>query len=365
MAKLRNILPLGVMTMALMGLSSLAASAQDYYDDDIYYSPSKAAEKQKKEAEKRAALEKAEAERFKADFTTVSPGTTMPRSVDVDTYNRNGGFLVPVEEGADSIADTDFSYTRRIERFHNPDVVTETGDTALIQYYYATQPANINVYVVDADPFYSLNPWAWRYGYPYAWGYNPYYYGWGYDPYWSFSWGWGPAWGWGPSWGWGGPAWYPGGWHHGPGWGGPAHAWRPTSPGASRPHRPSYAGGAAHNGNRRPGNGAYRPGNNAYTPAGTLRPGNSGRGRISTGTNVNNRYSPVKSNSSNSYTPSNSGRGRNNTSTNSSRSNYNSSNSYNSNSSFRSGGSGTHRSTGGGGFGGGFGGGGGGGRGRR
>lgn len=347
MAKLRNILLSGVMAMALTGLSSVAANAQDYYDDDIYYSPSKAAEKDKKEAEKRAALEKAEAERFKSGSTDAPVATAMPLAVDVDTYNRNGGFLVPVEDGADSIPDTDFSYTRRIERFHNPDVITETGDTALMQYYYATQPANINVYVVEPDPFYTLNPWLWRYGYPYAWGYNPYYYGWGYDPYWSFCWGWGPCWGWG------GPAWYPGGWHHGHGWGGPAYAWRPTSPGASRPHAPVYAGGAAYNGYR-------RSGNNAYTPAGTLRPGNSGRGRISTGTNVSNRYSPVKSNSSNSYSPSNSGRGRNNSSVNSSRSGYNSSHNYNSGSSFRSGSSGTHRSTGGGGFGGG-----GGGRGRR
>lgn len=370
MTKIKNFFKTRYLAASLLvAFVPCVASAQDYYDDDIYFSPSKAAQQKKKREAERAAREKAEAQRYMNDYTTVSAGSSMPLKVDVDSYNRNGSFLVSPEEGGDSIVSPDFAYTRRIERFHDPDVVTSTGDTALVQYYYATQatqPANINVYIVDNDPFYRPS-WAWRFGIsPYAWGYDPFYGGWGYDPYWSWSWGWGPSWswGWGPGWGWGGPAWYPGyypgGW--GPSWGGPVHAWRPTSPGASRPHRPSYAG-ASGSGSRRPGN-AYRPGS-SHTPSGSVRPGNSGRGRYINGVNTNqgnNRYTaPSHNSNNNNYTrPGNSGRGRSEYNSGSSRS-YNSG-SYNSSGSYRSGGSGTHRSGGGGGFGGG---GGGGSRGRR
>ena len=199
----------------LLGFASAmptALCAQDPYDD-LYYSPSKAA-KQKKEQEKKL-KEAIEAQTYNyttvptADYPaadTYSAGSSKPLNVDVDAYNRR--YASTTAAAADTAMQEEFAYTRRIERYHNPDVVTASGDTDLIEYYYNTPDrTDVNIYIVNQDP------WAWNTPWSY---YNPYYwgprwsFGWGYNPWFDYGWGWGcgwhdpwhyPAFGWGPSWG--------------------------------------------------------------------------------------------------------------------------------------------------------------------
>lgn len=328
--------------MAILASVASAAFAQDYYyDDDIYYDASKAKKEQKKQIKKQASDNTrssyivtgnaAVADYAPADSYSV-PASSL--NVDVDTYNRRGQFLVQDSVVAsDDNVGGDFAYTQRIKRFHNPDVVSGSGNEELKEVYsYAMQqPQNINVYVIDTDPWGIYGPsWSWRFGSPwylnswypsYGWGWNS----WAWDPYWS--WGWGPSWSWGPSWGWGhgwGPAW-------GPSWG-PSHAWRPTTPsGSSRPHNYVGSGSMA----------THRPGS-GYTPSATNRPGNMGRGRYGSGSSVTapsgrpGNYRPAGTGSGNnsgvnSSRPGNSGRGRS-TMNNSNNYNTNNRNSYNTNS---------------------------------
>lgn len=371
------------------------AVAQDY-DDDLYYSPSKAAEKKKKEEAARRAAQQAKAARsarqaqneqeYSGDYMSAdsyTPSVVRPLEMDVDTYNRR------TDSGQDSyqnISETpDFANTRRIERFHNPDVVVNTGDTALMQYYYsAPEKQDINVYVINSIdyPSWELNygypSWRWRFGRPYwslSWGYDPWFdYGWGYDPFWGPTWGWGPSWAWGPSWGWG--CTWPGHWHHNP-WH-PGHYpiygsnnWGYDRPGATRPHRPAYGTGTGSSSDRRPGynGGNYRP---STSGSGSYRPGNMGRPSYGNNSGSGNgNYRPSSPSGSGSdkgnYRPSNnSRRGRDNSSGTNNRSNnrssssdYNRSNSNwgNSGGSYRGSGSYGGGSRGGGSYGGGGGGG--------
>ena len=303
----------------------LFAGDDDFYDDDIYYSPSKAAERRAAERQRQDSIARSRNNNVYPEYSDAptarataqrAMAPARPLDIDEDTYNRRGNYNT-----SDSVSalreDDDFAYTRRIERYHNPEVVSGSKDEDL-RYYYAasSQPTDINVYIVDSDPW--ASPWSWRYGLPsYMWGpYSPYYSPyWGYGPGWSLSftpgWGWDFVWGWGNPWY--GPAWYPG-WGHGwcpghaPGWGGPSHAWRPSTPGASRPHRPVYSGAS---GNRHPGqNGnSYRPGNTpSIAPNGTVRPGSRGRYK-------NNQTAPVQ-NGGNKYRPSSSDNNYNNSGSN-------------------------------------------------
>ena len=183
----------------LLGFASAmptALCAQDPYDD-LYYSPSKAA-KQKKEQEKKL-KEAIEAQTYNyttvptADYPaadTYSAGSSKPLNVDVDAYNRR--YASTTAAAADTAMQEEFAYTRRIERYHNPDVVTASGDTDLIEYYYNTPDrTDVNIYIVNQDP------WAWNTPWSY---YNPYYwgprwsFGWGYNPWFDYGWGWGCGW---------------------------------------------------------------------------------------------------------------------------------------------------------------------------
>ena len=375
----------------------LSSVAQDY-DDDLYYSPKAAEKKKAEQAAKKAAEARAA---LRSEWTTVdypasdsySAQSTQPLNVDVDAYNRR-------TTGSQTTAGTapaqteDFSYTRRIERYHNPEVVAESGDDELIEYYYATSEASqpeINVYVInDLNPWYSWNYNPWRYGWnsPY-WNWN-WSWNWGWnDPWFNFSygwgpsWNWGPAWAWGPSWGWGawGPSWGPAwGWHpgHGPGHGpghAPAGGWATNSPGVSRPHGPSYGNGTI-SANRRPGNlghaaASVRPSAGQSSSAWDReRPGNMGRPTAT----VTNKRPGANGNvaaPSNGTRPSNTAsrgvRNGNGSSNNNNSSNYRQqSTPSRSTSSFgNGGGGGSFRSSGGGGGSRSTGGGGGGGRGRR
>ncbi len=348
-------------------LTFVAAVAQNPYDD-LYYSPSKAAkEKQKKEAQ----LKQQQADAYRAQAAqysdSYSAGSSMPLTVDVDTYNRR------TDAGTAAIDTTastggDFSYTRRLERFHNPEIVAESGDNELIEYYYtsASQQPEVNIYLIDNNPYsWGWNSWGWNspyYPWRYSYSWPSWSFGWGYDPWFDFSFGWGSPW-YGPSWGWNwgwtvGPGWAPRPPHPGfhPGHGGhPGPGWAVNSPGASRPHRP-YSGASSSAG-KRPNYGA-RPGvvnswNSYNKPNSTsTRPGNMGlpTTRPGSSSSVNNRPSTPSHSQSTGSSSSHDRRG-------SSPSYHNSSSSRSSSPSYRpssggsrgySGGGGT-RSTGGGG----------------
>lgn len=350
-------------------MTSAVAFAQDYYyEDDIYYDPGKAKKKEQKVQPKKQTTP-GRTYTFSSQPVADYPAAdsyTLPASslnVDVDTYNRRGQFLVPDSVKGDKPQEGDFAYTQRIERFHNPSVVSGSTDRDLQEVYaYAMQqPQNVNIYVIDNDPWDYWGPgwstWNWRYRNPWYWSAWGPSWSWGYDPYWSWSWGpswswsWGPAWSWGPSWGY--PGYYPG----------PSHAWRPSTPsGSYRPH-PSV------------GTGAYRPGSTRPSGSGSVtnRPGNMGRGRYGVTTNsatspsYNSTVTPSNNTRPGGYRPSarpgssdnsssrpgNMGRGRSSYDNSNYNSGYRSPSNNNAGSFSRPGNSGSRGSFGGGSFGGG------------
>lgn len=260
---------------ALLCGGCFLTSAQSYYDDDIYYNASKVKkekqEAQKKEAEKMAAsnyVPNKSVDFPAADTYSVPSGSTR----DVDEYNRrNKEGVSSTSSSVSDAEDNTFAYTRRIEKYHNPEIVEGSGDEAL-QYLYYTNEAqrernqditNVNIYVNSGWGWNSWYP-SWYYGWGSPWSWNSWYWntGW-WGPSWSYSWNWGPAWswGWGPSWSWGwGPSWN-WGWG-GPVWGGIAPGPRPGRPGSqpgwNRPGPGGMPGGGA-----APGRGNYVRHNNA------------------------------------------------------------------------------------------------------
>lgn len=241
---------------------SAGASTYDDDEDDIYYNPSKQTTTTVKPAQNRTAAPAAVYDYPAAD-TYVAPGGGL--DMDVDTYNRRGAAQMPDSISIDQLealqsGDT-YTYTRRIEQYHNSDVVNGSGDQSLIDSYYSTQP-EVNLYVVNTVPtyypYYGYRGWYSPWYGP-SWSLN---WGWGYDPWYDWSWGWGPSWG--P--GWGGPAWGPG-WYPGPTPPPyrPSYSW--STPGAARPHgSASRPTGASSTAGRRPG--AFSAGaTNAARPA--------------------------------------------------------------------------------------------------
>ena len=254
--KLKSFLPL-----ALVGLFAStfgqAAAQSSYFDDDIYYDASKSTKKAPKKTVNQIFTTPSTvivAEYPAADTYTVN-GT---RTISVDDYNRRGIFATD-SLTADSTT-TDFAYTRRIEQFYNPEIVSGSNDAELANIYYM-EPEQVNVYINTPSGY-----WGYDYFYPdfayyspywnynWRWGSSWYWNSW-YNPYWAWgpSWGWGP--GWGPAWGWGGPSWSSPGWN-------------------SRPYNPRHQGA-------RPGSIASRPGG-----TGSPRPGLSG----SSATTPSQRY---------------------------------------------------------------------------
>lgn len=287
-------------------LPAPAALAQDFDDDDdLYYSPSRAAEQQRRQAEAAAAAANAAGLGSAEQYTVI---TDHPLQMDVDTYNRRG--VAAADSSALPGADN-FSYTRRIQRFHNPDIVREAGDSVAEYYYASPSEKEINLYVINnIDPVGGYSPFYSPYGWTYAWNCP---WSW-YTPGWQISFR--PTWGWGWGWGWGGwydPFWdY--GWGWGPGWNRPL-PWYPPSfggnwgynrPGASRPHPRPDGSGRYPGGYDRPSAGS----GNSWRPGGGTRPGNFGR----PGTGNTNTVSPGYNRPGNSgYAPTNNDRrGRNN-----------------------------------------------------
>ncbi|WP_304633156.1 hypothetical protein [uncultured Muribaculum sp.] len=277
--------------MALLTGGAFVASAQSYYDDDIYYDASKDTKPKQVKPKKQQPVY--EDYYYQNNYDPTLGGHNMPGSDaykvsgtstrSVDEYNRRGQYATN-DTTRQSMSKDGFEYTRRIERFHNDDIVSTINDPELVDYYYSQPEVNI----IINSPGYWGPSWAWN-----RW-YSPWYW----DP---WDWGWGPSWGWdwGPSWGWG-PGYYPpphwgwGGGSHRPGrpviWGGghrPAVRPGPDYRPGQGSGRPTYSGGYRRNDNgtgvlinqdggsvnRRPGS-AIRPGSsgNRYDPAATKRP---------------------------------------------------------------------------------------------
>lgn len=242
---------------------------QGFYDDDIYYNPSKVKNTTVVTTQKVATTS--------ADFEApeYQVYSTSPR--DVDEYNRRGLYAQRDSVATDSLqTDSDiFQYTERMERFDNPTIVISSGDSRLKELYYAD---NVNIYVGTPSTYFSFgtySPWWPTYSYynDFWYGYNYWNWGWGWSPYRSYwDWGWYDPY-WGPSWhhyGWGGCDWG----HHHPYYGG---GWRPNyTDGGRRP-----VGGRVNASGRRPalasetngfrGSDSYRttgrrPSSSSYTP---------------------------------------------------------------------------------------------------
>ncbi len=360
--------------------AAFTATSQDF--DDIYYNPStakaKAERKAKKDALKaqRQAVIISEAEASSYDYAPAdlySDAVGAGTAISVDEYNRRGIFAVAdtSQITAESGENGDFTYTQRIQRFHNPEVVANDEEVAL---YIAQQPeTTVNIIVNDPGYYgYWGSPWrynsvwgydpfwgpSWAWGYPSYWGWG-YYPAWSWGPSWAWSWGWG---GWGPSWSWGwggwGPAWG-GSWA----WGGPAGP--PAHGVAGRPGTYTYnprRGGDVPSTGQRPGASAHRPTADGYRPGSGLYPTFDKNGNVSGAVRPGAGSSYNRPNSSQGYRPgtsvstgtsnknsSNSTYSRPGRGGNSNSSSYRSGNSSGSTRSGSTGGGGGSRSTGGGG----------------
>ena len=321
--------------MAVMLGSALSVSAQSYYDDDIYYDASKAPKVETKVTVNRP-VKQAHAYQVMPGSDAYTVVTSNTR--DVDEYNRRGSYAAVNNPSVeDSLAMSDFKYTRKIEKFYNPEVVTGSGDEDLIYYYSNAEtqsaPTQVNIYVDSPDywnPYFYSSAWSWAWNRPVYM--NPWYYSnpwlwdaWTWGPSFSWSWNWGPSWGWGPSfgwsWGWGagwGPAYgwhYPGGWHN-PGWHRPGP---PAGVGASRPVRNPNRYGQPSNPMRvgsRSGVGSYRNRAGVRSPRPGRTPSSVGSARpshsASVGNGVTRGYStsrnPGAGNVTRPYNPSNASR---------------------------------------------------------
>ncbi len=200
--KFRRLSLIAMLLAATAATSAMPSSSSwDEEDDDIYYNASKdkssATQKQTKQAAGNSGY-------YYTPNTIVNypdPAGYVPQGsgldMDVDAYNRRGQFLVADSVPADSLDALldSYAYTRRIEKFSNPDIVNGSGNQALIDSYYSQPATDINVYVVNASPWatwpYSswYSPWYNWYGPSWSWSWNM---GW-YDPWYSWSWGWGPG----------------------------------------------------------------------------------------------------------------------------------------------------------------------------
>lgn len=181
------------------------ATAQGYYDDDIYYDPSKDTKSKQinasvqKERKLRQQQEAAEQQRLQqqayqqlyqqyygnydptlggGDFAaadTYAPDASGSMR-NVDEYNRRGNYSRRDTSAQALPKQDEFAYTQRIEKYHNPDIISSVNDPELVDYYYssANSQPEINIYMTTpgCGPYY--NAWAWN-----AW--DPYWYG----PSWS------------------------------------------------------------------------------------------------------------------------------------------------------------------------------------
>lgn len=300
-----------IMSVFALTMPLLHVQADDFFDDDIYYNPSK---------EKKVTQQSSS---YIANFDDM----------DVDTYNRRGQYYVsPIDTVGERIGmEEDFVYTQQLQKFYNPTIIVENADVLadVLENSYGNvdiviDNGNINfVPTYFSGGYYGVySPWNWPYS-TWSWGlgyYDPWYSPWGWGASWypGWSWSWGPSWGYGPGWNWGwGPAYVV-----------PAVAHRPAgnhrvgaTAGWASSSRPSVGNhrtlnGSATGSTRRPGS---MTGNSNYGQGGNHRTYRGGTSNMTPATNSfgNHRVQTDQrtnstSNNRNNYTPSrNTGQNRN------------------------------------------------------
>jgi len=156
-------------------------------DDDVYFVPSKKAEKaSRRDVGSSYYTPISEDENFESSNWAAGRGNG---GRDVDSYNRRGNYSA---NESDSVEYDDVyvagDYTSRIVRFHSPRIGI-----------YVSSPFYADYYDYWYDPFFGPAWCGW--GDWYGWGWRPYPY-WAYLPGWSYPWHypWGPSWGWHPGW---------------------------------------------------------------------------------------------------------------------------------------------------------------------
>lgn len=340
-------------------LTGIIASAQGYYDDDLYYDAAKAKKEAEQAPKKTVKTDKPASGMYYYDGAAYVPwdsvgdfraaDTYYPTggsTRDVDEYNRHGGIYAT--EMPDSISLQDFeqmSATEYLARFGNSQVAKDAlaqgyGDNTYTDYYnagyangydagYNSAPlTSVSLSFAGGMPYYySYYPYsAWGYPY-YSWpfGFSAYdpMWNWGYYNFWNLGWGWTtPSWSWG--WGWPGPGYWasnhyrpsppaahrprPGGIYNGLGGnnyygnagGGTRPGYRPPATGNTKPATPSggYYGGSSSGRNSHYGTGYTRPSAGSATSSGTYS-GSSNRGNF--GTSQSTRGSSAGSSSSGSH----------------------------------------------------------------
>lgn len=282
---------------SIVAIGVVAASAQSYYDDDIYYDASKAKKETPKTTVKKqpATQPVQQTTQLYYDGAQYVPWSNVGDYQSADSYQSTGSSTRDVDEynrrytstessPTDSISLQQYiamSNTQKLARFQDSDVAARAvaADESAYDYdSYYQQPSNttINLNIVGGYPYYGYygSPWYWN-----SWTYDPFWYGSYYRPYWGWSWGpswaWGPSWSWSWGWGWGGPHW--GGPHWGGHWGG-HWAYRPQSSyGAYRPNTTRTTSGAIGSGRYTTGGSNYRNGvsssRNTTNSASASRPG--------------------------------------------------------------------------------------------
>ncbi len=181
--------------------------------DDMYFTPSK------KKAQTQSYYSGSRPANYGgSNVTTVESGTVDNSIVDYgvskrsdDEYNRryaNGSDNSSYSSGSSSNSDTeeivsgdnseiDYRYSRRLLRFHSPNVIVAVSSP---YYWDLVYDYGVYDYLADYyyyDPFY----YSWGWGYGWSWGYrwrpwNSWYgpiWGWSHPYHWSY-WGVGPGW---------------------------------------------------------------------------------------------------------------------------------------------------------------------------
>lgn len=164
-------------------------------DDDVYFVPSKKAEKASRQDTGGSYYTPIpDDENFESSNWAAGRGNG---GRDVDSYNRRGKQQADESDSVEYVDDyVAGDCTSRIVRFHSPRIGI-----------YVSSPFYADYYDYWYDPLFGPAWYGWS-GW-YGWGWSPYPH-WAYLPGWNYPWydPWGPAWGWHPGW-------YPG-WHRPP-----------------------------------------------------------------------------------------------------------------------------------------------------
>ena len=253
-----------IISVLMVLVAAPMSVADNYNNDDIYYTETKAKKKTKKEKAKKIVKDTPTEENY--NYEDYNSGYELR---DVDEYNRRGAYDYSYSYTDSLPYDSmrGYTYTNRIERFYNPNVVDGSGNQELIDSYNENN-SEINIYI---------DPSWYPYRYNSRWGFSigftfPYYW----DPYWDYY-RWYNPWTW--TWGWPCPP-YP------------------------HPHYSYYAHHHYHHGNWRPLTPVYRPGySGRYTRPGhnngVARPGYGNNSpsdlRRKNGNNINSQFRPNRS----------------------------------------------------------------------